>query len=85
MKNFPIQIVEVVITKLIASEYNPRKHDTLATEQLKQSIMRFGMVDPVIANSSLARNNVIIGGHFRWEVAKELGHETVPERCSTSC
>jgi DNA modification methylase len=78
MKNISIQTVEVPINDLIPADYNPRKHDDLATEQLKQSILRFGLLDPVISNSSLSRKNIIIGGHFRWEVAKELGYETVP-------
>lgn len=78
MRNIPIQTVEVPINDLIPADYNPRKHDEVASEQLKQSILRFGLVDPVISNSSPERKNVIIGGHFRWEVAKELGYETVP-------
>ena len=77
-KTKPIQTVEVEINNLIPADYNPRKHDEVATEQLKQSIQRFGLVDPIITNSSPARRNVIIGGHFRWEVAKELGYQTVP-------
>jgi len=78
MQKIPIQTVEVHINELIPADYNPRKHDEEATEQLKQSILRFGLVDPVIANSSPDRKNIIIGGHFRWEVAKELGYQTVP-------
>lgn len=76
--NTPIQTVEVAINELIPADYNPRKHDEVATEQLKQSILRFGLVDPVIANSSQDRKNIIIGGHFRWEIAKELGYQKVP-------
>lgn len=78
MQNPPIQTIEVPINELIPADYNPRKHDEVATEQLRQSIKRFGLVDPVIANSAPNRKNVIIGGHFRWEVAKELGYETIP-------
>lgn len=78
MRKTPIQTVEVPINDLIPADYNPRRHDDAATEQLKQSILRFGLVDPVISNSSPKRKNIIIGGHFRWEVAKELGYETVP-------
>lgn len=73
-----IQTVEVPVNELIPADYNPRKHDEVASEQLKQSILRFGLVDPVIVNSSPVRKNIIIGGHFRWEVAKELGYESVP-------
>jgi len=73
-----IQIVEVSINELRVAEYNPRKHSKEQADQLKESIKRFGMVDPVICNSAPERKNVIIGGHFRFEVAKELGMITVP-------
>jgi hypothetical protein len=78
MQNPPIQTIEVPINELIPADYNPRKHDEVATEQLKHSIKRFGLVDPMIVNSAPNRKNIIIGGHFRWEVAKELGYETIP-------
>ncbi len=73
-----INIVEVPINELHASEYNPRKHTKEQAEQLKESIRRFGMVDPIIANLDDSRRDVVIGGHFRLEMAKELGYETVP-------
>lgn len=78
MINEKINIVEVPISELRASEYNPRKHSKEQSDQLKESFKRFGMVDPVICNSAPERMNIIIGGHFRYEVAKELGMETVP-------
>lgn len=73
-----ITVVEVPINELRASEYNPRKHSKEQADQLKESIKRFGMVDPVICNNAPERKNVIIGGHFRAEVAKEMGMATVP-------
>lgn len=73
-----ITIIEVPINGLQAAEYNPRKHDEKQTEQLRKSILQFGMVDPIICNSAPKRNNIIIGGHFRLEIAKSLGMATVP-------
>jgi len=71
-----IQIVEVPINELRMAEYNPRKHSKEQSDQLKESIKRFGMVDPIICNSAPERKNIIIGGHFRLEAAKELGMAT---------
>ncbi|MFA5967138.1 MAG: DNA methyltransferase [Patescibacteria group bacterium] len=73
-----IQIQEVEIDRLKPSEYNPRKWSKEATKQLTESIQKFGMVDPVICNSALDRENVVIGGHFRLKIAKSLGYKTVP-------
>ncbi len=73
-----IEIVYKPIASLIPADYNPRKHSKAQAEQLKESIRRFGNIDPVICNSALGRENVIIGGNFRVEMAKELGIELVP-------
>ncbi len=76
--NNNITIVEVPLSELRPAEYNPRTHSKEQMDQLKESIKRFGLVDPIICNNAPERNNVIIGGHFRAEAAKELGIETVP-------
>ncbi|MES2023109.1 MAG: DNA methyltransferase [Patescibacteria group bacterium] len=78
MKHENIKIVEVPINELRESEYNPRQHSKEQSDQLKESIKRFGLVDPIICNDASGRENVIIGGHFRAEVAKEMGMATVP-------
>jgi DNA modification methylase len=78
MSEYNIEIVYRPITKLIPAVYNPRKHTKPQAQQLKESITRFGFCDPVICNSALGRENIIIGGHFRCEIAKELGMIEVP-------
>lgn len=76
--NKNVAIVYVPVGELKGAEYNSRKHDAEQAEQLKKSISRFGMVDPVIANVAQERKNIVVGGHFRLDVAKEMGMETVP-------
>lgn len=73
-----IKVVYLPITSLNPSEYNPRKHTTEQANQLKESIKRFGFVDPIICNSAKGRENIVIGGHFRLEVATELKMVEVP-------
>jgi DNA modification methylase len=53
---------------------NPRYWSEEATAGLKESIKRFGLVDPLIVN----HDNKVLGGHFRLSIAKELGYEIVP-------
>ncbi|MEK7601440.1 MAG: DNA methyltransferase [Patescibacteria group bacterium] len=76
--NIHLQIVQVPVSTLKASEYNPRKWSEAQTNALRESITRFGLVDPLIANSAPEREHILIGGHFRLQVAKDLGIETVP-------
>jgi len=76
MSNLSIQ--QVKIGDLKPSEYNPRSWNEDTTEQLTESIKRFGLVDPILVNGSLQRKNIVIGGHFRLKVAKDLGLTEVP-------
>ncbi len=73
-----LHITYVPITSLIASNYNPRSWDETAKQQLKESITRFGVADPLIVNGAETRKNILIGGHFRLEVLRELGYTEVP-------
>ena len=52
-----IHIVHVPTSDLRASEYNPRKWDKEAEAGLKESIKRYGIVDPILANSAEERKN----------------------------
>jgi len=73
-----LNIVYVPIKELVPSTYNPRKWNESQIKSLKESIQRFGLVDPIICNSSPERKNIVVGGHFRLQVAKELGYEEMP-------
>lgn len=73
-----IKIVPVKISELKAATYNPRKWSEEAVAGLTASIKQFGLVDPILVNSAESRRNVVIGGHFRLKVAKDLGYKEVP-------
>lgn len=73
-----INVKYVPVGALKPVEYNPRKHDQEMANQLKESIRRFGVVDPLLVNNAPGRQNIVIGGHFRLEVLKELGYTEVP-------
>jgi len=76
--NNNLQIVEVSISELKPAVYNPRKWSQPQIEALKESIKRFSIVDPIICNNAPGRENIVIGGHFRLKVAKDLGYKTLP-------
>lgn len=78
MKTENINVQHVNIRVLVNAVYNPRKISDTSLSQLKESIDRFGMVDPIIVNSAFNRMNIVIGGHMRLKAAQALGHETVP-------
>jgi DNA modification methylase len=73
-----IKIVSFPIDKLRPAPYNPRTHTDAQKAQLRESIEEYGPVDPIIANSAKGRENIVIGGHFRVEVLREMGFTEVP-------
>ncbi len=73
-----LEIVQVPLVDLKLTEYNPRKWDDTQKQELKDSIIRFGIVDPILVNSAENRKNIIISGHFRSTVLRELEYTEVP-------
>jgi len=73
-----MQTVNYPIDKLVFAEYNPRQLTKDQYQNLKDSITRFGLVDPMIVNTHKERKNILVGGHQRVKVAKDLGFEEVP-------
>ena len=72
------KIIHRDINSLIFAEYNPRQLTKDQYQNLKDSISRFGLVDPIIVNNNKDRKNIIVGGHQRVKVAKDMKIATVP-------
>lgn len=75
-KESTMNIQKINILKLKPSEYNPRKDLKPEDEEykkIKNSILEFGYVSPIIINSDMT----VIGGHQRLKVLKELGYEQI--------
>ena len=66
-----MKIENRLIADLKPAEYNPRQISTKQYKDLKESIKKFSLVDPIIINKN---GNVVIGGHQRLKICKELKH-----------
>jgi DNA modification methylase len=75
--NGHITTAQYSISDLIFAEYNPRELTKDQHQDLKDSITRFGLVDPLIVNIHKERKNILVGGHQRLRIAKELGYKSV--------
>ncbi len=73
-----IAIVAVPVSSLKPATYNPRTWNKEQEEGLTESLKRFGLIDPIIVNDAKDRKNIVIGGHFRLKIAKDLGYTEVP-------
>ncbi len=71
-------LAEFPIEQLKPSEYNPRVWEQKTIRDLTKSVREHGFVVPILANSHKSRYGVVIGGHFRLKIAKDLGYKTVP-------
>jgi len=65
------------ISELKFAEYNPRTISKKQFKDLVNSLKKFGLIDPIIINSSKDRHNIIIGGHQRTRAWLELGNDTI--------
>ncbi|MFF2500073.1 ParB/RepB/Spo0J family partition protein [Peribacillus sp. NPDC058075] len=69
---------EIKVRELRPNPYQPRKNFRLeAIEELKQSIMEHGILQPIIARESI-KGYEIVAGERRYRAAKEAGLKTVP-------
>jgi len=68
-----MRIEKIDILKLNPAKYNPRKDlkpGDPEYEKLKQSIKKFGVVEPIVWNK---RSGNIVGGHQRYKILKNMG------------
>lgn len=73
-----MKIVNKKIEDLKPADYNPRKIGVREKMELTKSLKKFDFVQPIVVNVNPKRMNVIVGGHQKVKIAKELGHKTVP-------
>ena len=69
-----MKIEYIPITELVEYENNAKIHTDEQIEQIKESIVEFGMNDPI----GIWKDNVVIEGHGRLIACKELGYAEVP-------
>jgi ParB-like chromosome segregation protein Spo0J len=62
------------IKELKAAPYNPRKATEKQEANLKASLEKFGVVEPIVFNKQTGH---IVGGHFRVRELKKLGVKEV--------
>ena len=71
-------VCEIKLRELRPNPYQPRKSFRLeAIEELKQSIMEHGILQPIIARKSI-KGYEIVAGERRYRAAKEADLKTVP-------
>src|SRR5699024_2674151 len=71
-------IQEIAITECRPNPYQPRKtFHADAIEELKESILEYGIIQPLIVRKSIKGYEIVVGER-RFRAAKEAGLETIP-------
>lgn len=73
-----LELKYVSIDIPIPCEDNPRILSPEMRKNLKNSLLEFGFSKPIVLNSAKGRENIILEGHQRLIIAKELGMKEVP-------
>ncbi len=73
-----MKIVEKNVADIKPADYNPREITKKQYAEIKESIGKFGLVDPLIVNIHKDRKNILVGGHQRLQVIKDMGLKTAP-------
>lgn len=73
-----LKIEYIKVSELKENEYNPKAFSEEDLDGIRESIKSFGFADPLVVNGLNERKNILIGGHARLRIAKELDFETVP-------
>ena len=73
-----LEIHWVEVDQIKSADYNPRKITPKKKKELRESIEKFGLRDPLKLNMHPTRENVLISGHQRLKICKEIGMDKVP-------
>ncbi|MFD2627345.1 ParB/RepB/Spo0J family partition protein [Oceanobacillus kapialis] len=72
------KVEEIAITECRPNPYQPRKtFHADAIEELKESILEYGIIQPLIVRKSIKGYEIVVGER-RFRAAKEAGLKTIP-------
>ena len=76
-----MKIERILINKLKPAKYNPRQITKKQYNDLKDSLDKFSLVEPIVVN----RDMTIIGGHQRYKIWKENAKKSNIESITIPC
>ncbi len=76
-----MKIERILINKLKPAKYNPRQITKKQYNDLKESLDKFSLVEPIVVN----RDMTIIGGHQRYKIWKENAKKSKIESITIPC
>ena len=76
-----MRIEKILINKLKPATYNPRQISKKQYNDLKDSLDKFSLVEPIVVNKDMT----IIGGHQRYKIWKENAEQSNVDDITIPC
>ena len=76
-----MKIEKILINKLKPATYNPRQISKKQYNDLKDSLDKFSLVEPIVVNKDMT----IIGGHQRYKIWKENAEQSNVDDITIPC
>jgi ParB-like chromosome segregation protein Spo0J len=79
-----LKVVDIPVSRISECGYNPRSISDAGLDRLRRSLNEFGLVEPLIVNDRRAarwkgdKSMVLVAGHQRFRLLKEMGRATAP-------
>lgn len=73
-----LEVLHVPVEKVHPNEHNPNRMTDKVMQAARESIERYGMIDPIVVRSKGRGRYEIIDGEHRHRACVDLGHTTVP-------
>ncbi len=73
-----MKTVDISLTELRPAPWNPNQMDETMMERLRESISRYGLVEPLVVRPLDNSLYEVLSGNQRLKVVEEMGFETVP-------
>lgn len=78
MQSEKIKIEYVPVEQLKEFPGNPRTWDEKSKNDLRKSLTTHGFTNPLLVNSAPGRENIVLSGNLRLEIAREMKLKEVP-------
>ncbi len=73
-----MKTVDISTTKLRPAPWNPNQMDETMMSRLRESISKYGLVEPLVVRKIDEAQYEVLSGNQRLKVVEEMGFETVP-------
>ncbi len=73
-----MKVIELPVKKLHEAPWNPNKMDEATLNRLKESLIRYGVVSPLVVRRADGSKYEVLSGNQRLKAIKELDFESAP-------